>query len=81
MQHPTTLKQMHLDNIAGFCAGSTGGMIKFCMLLNTDTSFIIKVSEAGITALVCGGAGWLGKECIQLIVSFVKKRIGNKTLV
>lgn len=55
----------------GILAGMIGGMYKYILLQMQSDAFIITMTKAGLTALVCGLAGVAGKE----IYSFLKVRI------
>ena len=60
------------DNLIGFISGLFGGSINF--LLDANPNYPSNLLQACITALVCGAAGFIGKE----IVVVVKKMISKK---
>lgn len=71
----TETMEHNTDRIVAFFAGMFGGIVKLItgsVLL--DVSFMGKLAEAGVTALVCGFLGVAGKH----LFSFAWKKITNK---
>jgi hypothetical protein len=62
---------MKHNNFTGAVAGIGGGCFHYLLQINVDASFLLKLTEAGVTALVCGAAGIIGKE----VVVYVKAKI------
>lgn len=60
------------DNLFAFMTGLFGGSIKF--LLDANPNFGVNLLQATITALVCGAAGYLGKEIIVLIKRLISRK-------
>jgi hypothetical protein len=67
---PSPDKMKH-NNFTGAVAGIGGGCFHYLLQINVDVAFMVKLGEAGITAMVCGAAGIIGKE----IVVFIKAKI------
>mgnify|MGYP000626705343 CR=1 FL=1 len=59
------------DAKTGIISGAVGGLSKYLLQINIDASFSEKLAEAAITAVVCGAAGYIGKE----ILVFIKKKL------
>ena len=60
----------------GFVSGLLGGFAKF--ISDVEVSSIHRLVEAAITALVCGGAGVVGKEIVVFIKKKINKSCGRK---
>ena len=62
-----------MDNFIGFICGLFGGGIQF--LLDVNPNYPSNLLQACITALVCGAAGYTGKE----IIVFIKKMFSKNS--
>jgi hypothetical protein len=61
-----------IDNLIGFISGLFGGSVRF--LLDANPSYPASLLQATITALVCGAAGYLGKEIIVLLKRLLSRK-------
>lgn len=52
------------NTLVGILCGISGGMLKYFIQLN-EAPFMIKILEAGFTALLCGAAGAIGKHLVD----------------
>lgn len=52
----------------GIICGIGGGMTQWFLQANVDTAFMVKLMQAGITALVCGLLGALGKYLFDVVL-------------
>lgn len=64
-----------LNTIIGFVCGILGGLVDYAIRASQLTIFA--VMQAGITALVCGGAGVAGKE----LYLYLKNKITKKNKI
>jgi hypothetical protein len=55
----------HNNNAYGFFFGLIGGGVKYMMNINAE--IISRMSEAAVTAIMCGFLGMLGKEAFVYI--------------
>lgn len=55
-------------------AGSVGGIVHYFLQINADLTFSEKLLESILTALVCGAAGYMGKETTIYIKTKISKR-------
>ena len=60
------------DNIIGFISGLFGGCIKF--LMDANPNYPANLLQACITALVCGAAGYIGKQLVVFLLNIVSKK-------
>lgn len=60
------------DNFIGFISGLFGGCIQF--LLDANPNYPSNLLQACITALVCGAAGFIGKEIVVAIKRIIFKK-------
>lgn len=61
---------MKLDNLLAFLTGLFGGCIKY--LLDINPNYPTTLVQATITALICGAAGYIGKEIIVFLKRILK---------
>ena len=64
----------HKDSLLSVMAGVIGGGFRY--LADAAPDYLATLFQASLTALVCGAAGYVGKE---LIVVIIKKITGKKT--
>jgi hypothetical protein len=70
----------HGDNRIGFLSGMIGGFSKllidnhFSLNIKFEPDFMIKLTEAGMTAFMCGCVGVLGKYFINWLIKKIKKK-------
>ena len=62
----------HFDNLLAFMTGLFSGAVRF--LLDANPNYPASLLQAAITALVCGAAGYLGKEIIVLIKRLISRK-------
>lgn len=62
------------DKWIGFFSGLAGGFIKFINAPLLEATFIGKLAEAGVTALVCGFLGIAGKNLYMWIAKKLKRK-------
>ena len=64
----------HLSNgkAAAFLCGIGGGMTKY--IIQVDAPFMVKLFQAGVTALICGFLGMAGKWAFD----YLKTKLGGK---
>ena len=63
---------MSNDNIYVFFIGSITGFVKYAGSVQTE--LLVRMAEAGATALVCGFLGMAGKELLQGTISYFKRK-------
>ena len=51
-----------IDNLLAFLTGLFGGGIRY--LLDANPNFFTTLLQATVTALICGAAGYIGKEIV-----------------
>ena len=65
--------QSTYNTATGFFCGILGGFFHY-LQIGSDIEYIHRLIEAGVTALICGAAGVIGKE----IVVWVKNKFFKK---
>lgn len=55
------------NKLVGILCGIGGGMGRYLLQIS-DAPFIVKLCQAGTTALVCGVLGAMGKHLYDLII-------------
>lgn len=67
------MEQTDYGRLTAMICGIGGGMTKYIMQIN-EAPFLVKLFQAGITALICGFLGMLGKWAFDFIkVKLTKK--------
>jgi len=62
----------HFDNLLAFMTGLFSGVIR--LLLDANPNYPASLLQAAITALVCGAAGYLGKEIVVIIKRLISRK-------
>lgn len=57
----------------GFIPGAGGGLYDYYIQIHIDAAFWQKLFEAGLTALVCGIVGAIGKKLVDLVIKTKEK--------
>jgi hypothetical protein len=53
------------NSLFGFACGAFGGLTKYFFLQINEAPYMMKLLEAGITALICGALGAIGKYLVD----------------